>query len=272
MKRFFFLMALAAIPVLARAQGTEVDEGSDIRARVSAEIDKKLVKGFHLQAGAEGRFKDNLQGFNDFRLSGGATYKFAPWLKGGVGYTFIGDMNKKSVLQYRHRVHADLTGSVRLGDWRFAVRERIQLTHKTEDINVYQEARNALALKSRLKVSWKGSKTLEPYVYTELRHALNDPSFSATYNKATSSYSNVSFLGYDDSYCNRFRASAGLVWRVSKQNDIEFYGLWDRYRNKDIDTDREGSPTWLTEGLVLKSLTYKTGMYWTVGVAYRYSF
>ena len=262
----------AAIPATLRAQGTEADAGTDVRARVSAELDRKIVRGFHVYGELEGRFKDNVQRINDFRVTVGTTYKVADWFKTGAGYTFIGNVNGSSVLEPRHRIHLDGTLSFRAGDWRFSLRERLQLTHKAEDINVYQETRNALAVKSRVKVSWKGSRTLEPYAFFELRNALNDPSFTATWNTGTQRYSNVSFNGYKDLYINRYRAAAGLDWRISKQHSIEFYGFFDRYRDKEIDTNRYGSENWQENGLVLKSLTYQTGTNLTFGVAYRFAF
>lgn len=266
--------ALAVLfPALVRAQGTETDEGTDVRARVSAGVDKKISKGFHVYGEFEGRFKNNIQQINDLRLSVGTTYKFGDFLKAGAGYTFIDNLSGSGDWEPRHRLHADLTGSVRAGFWRIALRERIQLTHKAYDLNPYQEARNALALKSRLKVSWKGSRRLEPYGYVELRNCFNDPAFTATYNTASASYSHVSFNGYKDMYFNRFRGALGLEWKPSKSHSFDFYFLCDRYRDKDIDTNREGSNNWIENGgLVLKSLTYKTGTNLSACVAYTFSF
>lgn len=274
MRRLALLLAAlaASFPLALRAQGTDIDEGTDVRARISAELDRKIIKGFHVYGGAEGRFKDNVGRVNDFRLMAGTTYKFSDWFKAGAGYTFIGNLDGSGVLEPRHRVHLDGTLSFRTGFWRFSLRERLQLTHRSEDINVYQQTRNALAVKSRVKVSWKGSRTLEPYAFFEVRNTLNDPSFTATYNTGTLTYSNVSFNGYKDAYINRYRAAAGLDWHISKRHSIEFYGYFDRYRDKDIDTNRQGSESWETNGLVLKSLTYRTGTNLTFGAAYRFSF
>jgi hypothetical protein len=129
-----------------------------------------------------------------------------------------------------------------------------------------------VALKSRFKVSWKPSKTWEPYGYVEIRNTFNDPSFTATYNTSRSTYSNVVFNGYNDVYINRYRGSLGVDWNVTKRQTFDFYVLFDRYRDKDIDTNREGSESWEESGLVLKSLTYRTGTNISFGVAYRYSF
>ena len=70
----------------------------------------------------------------------------------------------------------------------------LQLTHKTEDLNVWQETRNGLALKSRLKIQYKGFANVEPYGLLELKNVLNDPL-----------YKNGSFSGYTDAYITRYR-------------------------------------------------------------------
>ncbi len=272
-RRIILLAVLsAAIPVTLRAQGTDVDGGTDVRARILAGVDRKIVKGFHVYGDLEGRFKDNVRKINDFRLSTGVTYKVADWFKTGAGYTFIGNVDGSGTLEPRHRIHLDGTLSFRTGDWRFSLRERVQLTHKSEDINAYQKVKNALAVKSRFKISWKGSPTVEPYVFFEVRNTLNDPSFTATWNTGSLSYSNVSFNGYRDAYINRYRAAAGLDWHISRQHSVEFYGFCDRYRDKEIDTNRYGSESWQANGLVLKSLTYAKGTNLTFGVAYRFAF
>ena len=94
-------------PALVRAQGTETDEGTDVRARVSAGVDKKISKGFHVYGEFEGRFKNNIQQINDLRLSVGTTYKFGDFLKAGAGYTFIDNLSGSGDWEPRHRLHAD---------------------------------------------------------------------------------------------------------------------------------------------------------------------
>ena len=76
----------------------------------------------------------------------------------------------------------DATGTVRFGDWNFSLRERLQMTHRTDDFNEYQNPRDAIMLKSRIMVKYKGLGMFEPYAFFELRHYLNAPVINATYD------------------------------------------------------------------------------------------
>ena len=187
-----------------------------------------------------------------------------PWLKGGLSYTFFDRYGTTAGWEPRHRLSGSLTFAYRAGDWRFSLREMLQLTHKTEDLNIYQETRNYLALKSRFKVQYKGFAHIEPYALLELKTVLNDPACTATWNAASSSYSNYTFTGYTDAYITRYRGGLGIEWKISPQHALNFYGLADYYYEKNIDTNKEGTR--------LKSLTYDRKFNTTVGIGYTFSF
>ena len=53
---------------------------------------------------------------------------------------------------------------------------------------------------------------------------------------------------------------------------MDFYLLGDRYKDKEIDTNREGSDSWKENGLVLKSIEWRTGNLISAGVGYKWSF
>ena len=258
------LAALVLLPVLARAQGTVNALENDFSTRTSLALDKKLSPGLHLEAEDELRTENALSKIDRHQLSLGLSYKFTPWLKGGLSYTFFDRYGTTAGWEPRHRLSGSLTFAYRAGDWRFSLREMLQLTHKTEDLNIYQETRNYLALKSRFKVQYKGFSRVEPYALFELKTVLNDPACTATWNTATSSYSNYSFTGYTDAYITRYRGGLGLEWKISKQHALNFYGLFDYYYEKNIDTNKEGTK--------LKSLTYDQKFNTTVGIGYTFSF
>ncbi|NLZ19293.1 MAG: DUF2490 domain-containing protein [Bacteroidales bacterium] len=262
--RYLLLSFLLLVPALVRAQGTVNALENDFATRTSVEIDKKLARGLHLSASYELRTENALTKIDRHQVSLGLDYKFNDWLKGGIGYTFYDRYGTNAGWQPRHRASARLTFGYRIGDWRFSLREMLQLTHKTEDLNAYQEVRNPLTLKTRFKVQYKGFDAVEPYVFFELKNILNDPACTATYNTATGAYSDYAFTGYTDSYINRYRGGLGLEWKLDKHNALEFYGLFDYCYDKNVDTNKEGTK--------LKSLTYDQAFITTVGVGYKFSF
>lgn len=263
MKHGFIVAAILAISTVlpAAAQGTVTDLGSEVGGRISAEADYKISKGLHLSAGLELRTRDNFSSIGRVQASLALSYKFTKWLKGSAGYIFMENKNSSAVWKPRHRAYADLTGTLRSGDWRFSLKERLQLTHRSGS-NIYQTTPNALASKTRLKVSYKGFGSISPYACAEFRVALNDPACSATWDG--SAYSNYSFLGYNDVYLNRVRGSLGAEWKLDKRNSLDFFLLGDWCHDKVIDTNKEGTK--------LKSLTFERRWLTSLGIGYIFSF
>lgn len=71
--------------------------------------------------------------------------------------------------------------TLKYANWNFSLKERLQLTHRTGDYNIYQNPANALMLKSRLTAKFVGFRKVEPYAYFELRNYLNAPVIKAAY-------------------------------------------------------------------------------------------
>lgn len=253
----------AVIPSLSWAQGTDNDLETDFGARVSASVDKKITKGFHWSVDGEARMSDNLSDFGRYQVGTGLSYKVTPWLKVGAGYIYIQKKNSSDEWKARHRVYGDATLSYKTGNWRFALKERVQLTHKDVG-NAYQSTPNSVMLKSRFKVSYKASKVLTPYGYVELRNVFNDPACSATWSTTSQAYSDYVFNGYTDTYFNRYRGSIGLEWKLNKRNSLDFFVLGDYCYDKDIDTNAKGTK--------LKSLTYDRAFNTAIGIGYQFSF
>lgn len=251
--RLLLLAALAAVPALCRAQGAQSALETDFSTRTSVAIDKRLSKGLHLEAEYELRTENVLSKIDRHQASLGLSYKFTDWLKGGLSYTFFDRYGATAGWEPRHRLSGSLTFGYRAGDWRFSLREMVQLTHKTEDLNVWQETRNQLTLKSRFKVQYKGFANLEPYGLLELKTLLNDPL-----------YRSGSFAGYTHAYITRYRGGLGLEWKVSPQHALNFYGLFDYNYTVDIDANRAGT--------VLKSVGTGRVLNTTLGVGYTFSF
>ncbi|MBQ6763380.1 MAG: DUF2490 domain-containing protein [Bacteroidales bacterium] len=282
MKKILLLIALT-IPAGAFAQ-TNHDEGLSFGARATVEADAKLASGLHLLAHEETRLYWNGDDVLRFYTGIGLEYKVLSFLKVGAEYELINrqkyetDSNGKTYKEWgvRHRGNFFLTGTFDAGDWRFGLKETFRMTYRPDEVNLYQSPKTALALKSKVSVKYRGWGKVVPFAAFEVRNTLNDASYSGTYNaSATESanrYSNEQFLGYRHAYINRLRGQLGVTVKFSKNHELDFYVLGDHYKDKKIDTNREGSNSWKEHGLVLKSIDWYTGNMISGGIGYKWSF
>lgn len=253
---------------------TDVDLDPEFGGRLSVSIDKKLARGLHVSLEEEISMDNNFGSFDRFHTTLALSYKVSDYLKLGVGYAMINpySSSNSAFKSSRHRLMLDATGSLRFGDWRLSLRERFQATYRSGDMNEYQNPRTALTLKSRLKLSYKGLRRLEPYAYIELRNTLNAPVISASYdgtNYLTSALSQYGEAGwFIDSwsgvYVNRVRGSVGFDYRLSKASSIDVSLMADRIMDKVVDANAEGTK--------LKSYTRETGFVGWINIGYSYSF
>lgn len=295
MKRILTLLLLV-LPAAASAQ-TTYDEGFSFGARATVEADVKLASGLHLLAHEETRFyagseealhQAGSQDFLRFYTGVGIEYKVLPFLKVGAEYEYInrlkhiwdekkdGRVEEDDEWSARHRGNFFLTGTVKTTDWQFSLKETFRMTYRADDLNAYQAPRTALALKSKASVKYLGWGKVVPFTAFEVRNTFNDASYSATYNPSATAnkdkYLNETFLGYKHAYINRYRVQAGVTVKFNKHHEMDFYLLGDHYRNKEIDTNREGSDSWKENGLVLKSIKWRTGNMLSAGISYKWSF
>ena len=276
--RKLLLTLLVAVPLAASAQ-TTVDEGLSFGARTTVEADAKLAPGLHLTAHEQARYYSGGEDILRLHTGIGLEYKVLSFLKVGAEYELINrykydsDATEWSI---RHRGNFFLTGTFKAADWQFGLKETLRLTHRPGDMNTFQAPRNALALKSKVSVKYQGWGSVIPYAAFEVRNTLNDPAYSGTYkptaDKNKDRYENEQFLGYTHAYVNRLRAELGVTVKFNKHNALEFYLLGDHWKDKVIDTNREGSESFKTNGLVLKSIDWHIGNMITAGVGYKWSF
>lgn len=269
-----FAIVLSAFGFPSLKAQTDVDLDPEFGGRLSVSIDKKLARGLHISLEEEIRMDNNFGSFDRFHTTLGLSYKVNDYLKLGVGYAMINPYSSSdgAFKSSRHRLMLDATGGLRFGDWRLSLRERFQATYRSGDMNEYQNPRTALTLKSRLKLSYKGLRRLEPYAYVELRNTLNAPVISASYdgtNYLTSALSQYGEAGwFIDSwtgmYVNRVRGSIGFEYRLSKASRIDFSLMADRIVDKVVDANAEGTK--------LKSYTRETGFVGWINIGYSYSF
>lgn len=280
MKRFYLTAALCsallAVPIVMRA---DEDDSDSFGARVSAEVDYKIMKGMHVNVSEELRFLGGSSFFDRSYSQVGFSYKFCKFLKAGISYTAIAVQKTETEMVYaeeittnltewRHRVSGDLSATLKAGQWRFSLRERAQGTYKMRELNNYQQPQMAWVLRSRMKVAYKFRKVpLEPYVYFEPRLLLNGAKWSE--ESMGDDFMQATFLGHKDVYMNRYRGAAGIEWKLDKRNSFDFYVLYDNLHNKVIDARKEGS----SKGIILKvPITDMTSDIVSVGISYKYSF
>lgn len=261
MKRTFLVVLVLLLPLALRGQGTLNELTHDFRGRISAGVDKKIIKGLHVGLEAEARFKDNFGRIGRLQADLNVSYKPLPWLKTSLGYVFMENVNSAGEWKMRHRLYADVTGILDVGYWRLTLKERLQLTHKDVN-NPHKHVPNPLELKSRFKVMYRGWIDWRPYAYVELRNCFNEPSWAATWTGAA--YTNSSFLGYGSAYINRVRGALGVEWHLSRSHSIDFHTLVDYCYEKHITTSNQQQS--------LKSLTWDRALNTSFCIGYTFSF
>lgn len=281
MKKLFIVWLFFVGEVLSNGllAQTDVDLDPELGGRLSFSVDKKLARGLHLSLDEEIRMDGNFGSFERFHTTVSMSYKLNDYLKMGVGYALINgyDNDNSAFKSARHRLMADVAGSVIVGNWRLSIRERFQATYRCGEMNEYQSPRTALMLKSRLKVQYKGFRRIEPYAYVELRHILNAPVINAVYNTATDTWGYYSYgtfynkgdegwflEGFRGGYMNRLRGSVGFDYRLTRRSSIDVALMADYCMSKEVDANAEGTK--------LKSYTRETGFVGWITAGYSFSF
>lgn len=273
---FALFVALFVAPITLHA---DEDDSDAFGVRFSGEADYRIMDGMHVNVSEELRFLGGAGLFDRSYTQVGFSYKFFDFLKAGVSYTAIAvhksdttilDTEETTVhlLEWRHRVSGDLSATIKAGQWRFSIRERIQGTYRMCELNNYQQPQMSWVLRSRLKVAYKfRSVPLEPYAYLEPRLCLNGAKWSV--ESLGDDYKEADFLGHKDVYFNRYRGAIGLEWQLTKRNFLDFYLLYDHLYDKNIDAKKEGSK----KGIMLKTpiTDYSTNRV-SLGVSYKFSF
>lgn len=271
MKSFGKLLA-AAIIGLSVAQvpsfAGEDDTDGDFGTRYSVGVDKKIKKGLHVFADEEMRLGDNFS-IDRMYTTAGISYKPFSWLKVGAEYSAINvsktDAQGVEFWDWRHRIAADVTGMYKTGGWKFSLKEKFQATHKTREVFEMEKPQNALALKSRAKVSYDFKRIgLQPYAAFEHKLTLNGAKWDE--NSADDfHFKDSEFLGDKDVYTSRIRTEVGLDWTVSRSSAICLYGKFDNITDKDIDVKK-------TKQILKKPITTSERNFTIIGISYTFSF
>lgn len=277
MKKIVLFLAALLTAVLAQAQS------ASFAGRASAGVDYKITKGLHISVEEEIRSNDNFSALGSLRTIVGVTYKPIKYLRLGVGYTLINPWkNGKSIEQEdgtsslyygfwapKHRFIGDVTGIVRFGDFQLSLRERVQVDHNGDSkMNVYQDPKNKVALRSRLGVKYKGWALAEPYARFEIRTQLNGAWGTTSGDQQTKSdgttYYNYTHTGYSHVYNDRYRGEIGADFNLGKHHVLTPYLLLDYLSEYEIDTNKEGTR--------LFSAAYSNLFRVSLGIGYLFKF
>ena len=279
--KLLILLLWVLAPCIAQAQVYE-ETDYDFRARFSLELEKKLAKRLKLKVSEEFRMKENLSVADRSYTSLSLEYKACPYLRLGAEYTLMALHKYEEsswIWELRHRASFDITGLYSMGNFKFSLRERLQLTHRPSEMNVYQNPRNELVLRSRFKVSYSiPGSPIKPYFSSELRNTLNAVRFLSP-NYSSVQGDNVE---YNDIYISRLRFQPGLEWKLSRRNSLDFYLLVDRTFKKSYDAkkngnlkpllDSEGEPVLDLSGNQLYCIFFENAWHFSLGVSYIYEF
>ncbi|MGN0191512.1 MAG: DUF2490 domain-containing protein [Candidatus Cryptobacteroides sp.] len=267
--KFMIMTVLTAALSLRTATAQEVpvvnDEVFGFTGRFSAAADWKVYKGLHISAEYQIRTQNLYTAVERHQVTAGISYKVCDWFRTGLDYTFIGHYKASDrSFRPRHRVSVYAMGIYDIGMWRLSLKETLELTHKSYDINVFQEPRNLLNLRSRLKVSYRGYVPLEPYAYVELRNSFNEPSFNAVLDEDGGKWMDYEFIGYGTAVLNRIRTCIGAEWHLARHHSIDFAVLYHWNHDLEIDANKEGTK--------LKNLYWDNSMDLAISIGYKFSF
>ena len=240
------LSALLVLPAALRAQTkaleyTTVDPTFETGGRLSVGLDWAIVpKKLSLKLEEEVRLTDNFSTLKRSYTTLGLEGKVLPWMKVGVGASFIMNQSPKGEWTPRFRPFAEVTLSTKADRWKLSLRERLHSTYNSS-VNVYQEPMLAWALKSRVKVSYDiRHSPLTPYASAELRTTLNavNPAYFV-YTTSDGRWAGTSPV-YNDVYINRLRLSAGVTCKTKHRNELDIFLVSDLNWDLDIDFNSSG--------------------------------
>lgn len=276
MRRGLFLLAVSLTTLCTAATAAENEEFK-YYTRLTAEVDYGITRSLGVHASEELRLNERF-GFERTYTGAGLSYKPLDWLKMSLDYYAIGvqkkdeiqdkltgDISYNNYVDWRHRAAFAITGTYKLGGWRFSLRERWQGTYRMKDVNTFQTARFLMALRTRLKISYKFYNVpLEPFVSCDMRVALNAPKWSEEATDAVN-FASAKYLGAKDVFIDRWRTEAGVEWQILRNHFMQFYFTYDRNTEKEIDSKRK-------EAVLKAPVTISHSNHLFFGVSYAFKF
>lgn len=200
---------------------------NDFRGRVEGNFEFEPVKDLSLEAGVQLRLKDDFSTVDRIQTSVGAEYEVCKYFSVGADYVLINGRDGSNWNRPRHRVNANLVGTVKIGRVELSLRERLQTTFRTDSVNRYEKPKGEMILRSRLMAEYSiRHSRWTPYLLFELHNTLNAPGVVSNYK---------SDPYYTDNYITRYRAGIGAKLRITRSHRLDFYYYFDYDRGYNID-------------------------------------
>ncbi len=170
-------------------------------------VNKDITDKFTVGIDQELRLRDNLTTLHMLYTNVGVSYKFSDNFKASLVYRFIDRHKEDLTWGIRHRIFTDLTFKVKPGDFNIAYRARFQAEWRT--VGYSREFGNIPEIfwRNQVKIQYKATNDLEPYVGTEVRWQLQNPR-----------------IPYHQTI-DRARYFAGVNYEINKHNVIGTYFL-----------------------------------------------
>lgn len=211
-----FIIALTAILITPYTFSQSENYGT----WTTISIEKKMSKKWDIDAETELR----TIGGNDvyfvrlierWSLGVGTSYDINKFLKLGTGYDLMNKIDTKySNYQFRHRFKVDATGRLKINDFTFTLRERVQTTIK-DDSQRIRENGTIDTYNMNPEWSWRN----------RLQINYNIPNF-----KINPSASVETFYQLNNPDGNRFeniRYTLSLNYKYKKRNEFELSGVYN---------------------------------------------
>lgn len=151
------------------------------------------------------------------------------YLKLETGYTLrlLGDKGWSDPNEFlRHRAFFSVTGKYKYGNWRFSLRERLDINCRTDSVNRYEKNPVALEMRHRLHIGcYIPGKPVQLYGHVELINTLNRPTEYLNHY-----ITNEKFGQY---LCDA-RLQLGVRWRLDKRNTLSLSYRFDYNYDRDL--------------------------------------
>lgn len=236
MKRLIGIVFVLLIVLPVRAVKLKEDVTDTIRfveTRVNAEFTKQFRHGLSLGLEEEIRARVFQTGQNAYFRGSYTTLTFAyepiQYLKLETGYTLrlLGYKGWTDPNEFiRHRAFFGVIGKYKYGNWRFSLRERLDMNCRTDSVNAHEKAAIALMLRHRLHVGYYiPGKPWQLFANVELINTLNQPT------KYLNKY--IEDEQFGQYLCNT-NVQIGTKWRIDKRNSLSLSYRFEYTYDRDI--------------------------------------
>jgi Protein of unknown function (DUF2490) len=172
-----------------------------------AQAEFEFIKNLELDLSTCLRTFDGASKMDEVYLEAGVMYKFNDYFAAGASYRISRNIEKDDTYYIRHKLFAELKGTLPLGDFKFSLRARFQERYKTY-IDDEDDPNPVSHIRGRLKAQYDiPSFPLNPYLSGEF--------FFPVTSKA-------------DVTIDKKRFMVGLEYKFSKKHGVELEYIFQR--------------------------------------------